>query len=773
MPSASLPVGADPRGGTTLARYGRYEPATGSFVLTGEPPRKWVNVHYNAPGDDELYSEITSLGDGQTTARDRAGNTCVLVTYAHKYLALRDDETNEAFCPGGAPVLRDVTARATTYHAAHTTTAGAALGLRAQHRVFVPRTEMFEAWTLTLENLTDRPRRVSVFAFALFALTGKTAEGKSVFKDNSSAIHPELGGVVVANRHRLATDRFKGYLLTLADCAGASGYRDHFTHGDFSLSTPRLLHGWNCDNRPGCGPDCAGIVQVRLALAPRAPGRIDFLLGQTSGLADALAVRARTTPASLDAACAEQIATENARAARFTISTGHAHVDGLVNHFAKKQMVSYLINKSGFRDNLQNDMGLALCDYPLVRANLLRALASQLPSGDVPHGFRPLNPLPYADQPCWVLHCLPWIIQESGDFALLDEPVPFAKSGESAPVWDHLVRAMRFLAAQTGANGLCDQRFADWDDGLEPSEKAGPRESVMVTQQFCLGLLEIATLADRRGDAALAAEARGIHTEFSRRLNEVAWDGDWYARTITASGYTAGTHTAAEGRIFMYCQPWAVLSRTAPGDRARRCMEAVDRLCEFDAGFSLVEPPYSHFDERIGKKSAMRPHYATNGGCYCHAAGFKAVADCMLGRAEEAWRTVLKTVPDRPWLPLDVSQADPFSFTTWYDRTPENYGRSQYAWRTGTACWFSMVIVEWILGARRHYDGLLIDPCLPRALPRAQLTRHFRGATYHIAIDNTALRGRGVCSLHLDGRPITGPLLPDLRTGEHHVEVVV
>lgn len=773
MPHLTQPTTDLSRGGATLARYGGYDSATGEFLLTGEPPRKWVNVHYNAPGDHELYAEITNIGDGQITARDRAGNTCVLVSYDHKYLYIRDDETHEAFCPGGAPILRDVADRRTTYHAACTVTRGTALGLRAAQRTFVPADEMFEAWTLTLANLTDRPRRVSVFAFALFALTGKTAEGKPVFKDNSSTIHPEIGGVIVGNRHRLATDRFKGYLVTLGDFAGANGYRDHFTHADFSLSTPRLLRGWDCDNRPGCGPDCAGIVQVRLTLPPHQSRRADFLLGQTSGAKEVRAIRARTTPAGLDAACAAQIARENARAARFWIDTGHAHVDGLVNHFAKKQMVSYLINKSGFRDNLQNDMGLALCDYPLARANLLRALASQQPDGDVPHSFRPLNRLPYADKPCWVLHCIPWIVQESGDLALLDERVPFCDSGTDGTIWEHMVRAMRFLAAHTGAHGLCDQRFADWDDGLEPSEQTGARESVMVTQQFCLGLLELAELAARRGETELAREARALHADFSGRLNAVAWDGEWYARTFTASGYVAGTHTAEEGRIFMYCQPWAVLSRTAPGDRALRCMQAVDRLCEFDAGFSLVEPPYSRFDERIGKKSAMRPYYATNGGCYCHAAGFKAVADCMLGRSEEAWRTVLKVVPDSPWLPLSASQAEPFAFTNCYDRTPENYGRAQYAWRTGTASWFSMVLVEWILGARRHYDGLLVDPCLPRALPRARLTRHFRGAVYHFEIDNTALRSRGVRSLRLDGREISGNLLPDLRHGEHRVEVVV
>lgn len=47
------------------------------------------------------------------------------------------------------------------------------------------------------------------------------------------------------------------------------------------------------------------------------------------------------------------------------------------------------------------------------------------------------------------------------------EPVPYFKSNESCSVWDHELRAMRFLANDLGKNGLCDQHHADWNDGLE------------------------------------------------------------------------------------------------------------------------------------------------------------------------------------------------------------------------------------------------------------------------------------------------------------------
>lgn len=768
---------------SSIQNYGHFDDADGCFVLTNpNPPRKWVNVHYNRPGNQpdlhEIYAEISNIGDGPIRVRDYAGNTCHLVSYDCKYAYIRDDETNQTFNPGGQPVAHDVTDFSCRYYAGKTViqSTAADMGLRATQRVFVPRDEVFECHTITVDNLTDRPRTVSVFVYAMFKLYGTTAAGKGVGMDNATSCLKEIGGVWCVNRDRTVPNgRFNGYIVTLNDAeyVGSTGYRDHFTRMDFSLGSPKLLWGWNADNRVWAGPDSAGAVQVRVKIGPRQSKRVDVLIGQAASVDEIKAVRARNTPASLDAACEQQERLERERAGKFRIETGFKSQDSLVNDFAKKQMVSYLIDKSGFRDNLQNDMGLSMCDWPMARENLLRALSSQYADGNVPHSFRPLNLLQYADKPCWVLHCIPWCIKESGDLKMLDEVVPFFKSDDKGTVWEHMLRTMRYLAKDTGEHGLCDQHFADWDDGLEPSEETGARESVMVTQQFAFGLLEMQTLARLRGDKAVEEEARKLHVEFTRRLNEVAWDGRWYQRTICGTGYRAGSHVNDQGKIFAYCQSWAVLSQTAPGDRAKICMEAVDEMCEREVGIALVEPAFWRFDGRIGKFSIGRPGFATNGGFYCHAAGFKGVADCMLHRPEQAFNTYLKTLPDSPWNPLDRSQAEPFSFTNCYDLYPEKYGVSQYPWRTGTASWFSMLILEWILGARRSYAGLLIDPCLSKQVPHAKVKRTFRGATYLIDIDNTAGRCVGTRSITLDGKKIDGNVLPDLRSGEHRVAVVI
>lgn len=759
---------------SSIEQYGRFIDEEACFELINEPPRKWSNLHYNKIGDDEIYSEISNIGDGPTWCRDKEGVKCELVSYDSKYMYIRDDESGTVFCPWGAPAPQAVENRSCRYYAAKTVISGTCEGLKATQRIFVPQNHLLEAWSIFLRNNSDRPRTISLFAYAMFQLTGCNAEGNSVNKDNYAQVISEIGGVFVTNRNTFVpTDKFKGYLIAINDFYAGNAYRDHFLRSEFSVGTPKILWGWDCDNRSGFGPDCAGIVQIKLYIPPKTETRADFLLGQASSLDQVKQIRNELSPERLDELCLEQEKTESRRSAAFRVDTGYSHYDALMNHFVKKQMYSYLINKSGFRDNLQLDCAMAMIDYPVAENNFLCALASQYANGTVPHGFRPLNKLQYADKPAWIFLTLSDLIKESGDFSLLEKNVPYLSTDESGTVWDHAVRAMRYLAKDLGRNGLCDQHHADWNDGLEATSEAGNRESVMVTQQFCYGLREMAELANRTGQEKIKNEAVSLYDSLKERLNNVAWDGEWYVRTICEDGYRIGSKDNQEGKIFLNSQSWAVISGIANEERADLCMSSVDRDIETDLGFRICNPGFSKYDPRVGRMSNGIPDHIENGGCYNHAAGFKGVADCMLGRAEEAWRTFVKVAPDNPDNPVSVSGTEPFSFTNSYSMCPYIYGQAGYPWRTGTAAWFTILLVEWILGARRSYDGLLIDPCLPKVIPFASVRRTFRGAVYEIEIDNTTGKGKGVSSIAVDENAVKGNILPVFNEGVHNVKVIL
>jgi len=55
----------------------------------------------------------------------------------------------------------------------------------------------------------------------------------------------------------------------------------------------------------------------------------------------------------------------------------------------------------------------------------------------------------------------------------------------------------------------------------------------------------------------------------TERINKVSWDGAWYKRGFTDSGYAYGSAKNKKGKIFLNTQSWAVLSGV-PSKKDRR-----------------------------------------------------------------------------------------------------------------------------------------------------------------------------------------------------------
>lgn len=748
----------------TVSRYGRFLEDGRCFETRGEPPRRWANLHTGRFGaDPEVVDEVSHQGDGPLRLRAADGRECRVVDHEGTYLYVRDDADRTTFCPGGGPAPTPVTGHTARFHPERTELCATCAELRATERIFVPLDLPLEIRTLMVENLSDRPRTLSVFAYAAFAFSPARC----------ARPEPETGGVFAWSHNPKDPDPLQRAFLGFVNGSDqATAHREAFLRAEASPATPRILWEDDLVERGGFEFQAIGAIRKRLRLSPGGTARVDVLLGHAQDPAAAAALRRGLTPARIDALCAKQTAFHHERESTYRVGFGHPNLEALANHFLKKQVYGYLIAKSGFRDNLQVAQALVLSDPHTALTVVERALASQHAEGWPPACFRPLRNSRRADMPAWILTVVPELVKETGDFDWLHRPVPFL-DGSPGTVWDHLLRAMRCLAEDSGPHGLCRLHEGDWNDGLSPRGETGERESVMVTQQFCAGLRETAGLARRLHETSVAGEAEDLYRVFAERINRVAWDGEWYQRVLCGDGTRVGSAGSEEGRIFMNAQSWAVLSGIAPPDRAIRCMDAVEAHLALDIGYRVCAPPFSRFDPRVGLASNTLPGHIENGGCYNHAAGFKAVADCVLKRPEQAWRTFRKVAPDNPDNPVARSRMEPFALVNMFFAHDFAYGEAFYPWRTGTGAWITLLLVEWILGARRDYNGLRIDPCLPGEIPKARVRRRFRGAVYDIHIDNTSGRGHTPKEIRLDGAPLDGTFLPDLREGEHRVDVVL
>jgi cellobiose phosphorylase len=100
-------------------------------------------------------------------------------------------------------------------------------------------------------------------------------------------------------------------------------------------------------------------------------------------------------------------------------------------------------------------------------------------------------------------------------------------------------------------------------------------------------------------------------------------------------------------------------------------------------------------------------------------------------------------------------------------------GRGGWTWYTGSAGWLYQLLLESLLGLRRHGDRLRVEPLLPRHWPGFELRyRHGGSTVYEIRCRRAGPHEPAV--VRIDGQPSvdgTIPLHDDGRTVG--VEVVV
>lgn len=358
---------------------------------------------------------------------------------------------------------------------------------------------------------------------------------------------------------------------------------------------------------------------------------------------------------------------------------------------------------------------------------------------------------------------------ETGELGFFDHRIPYANGG-SGTVYEHLTRILDFSSEYVGPHDICQGLRADWNDCLN----LGGGESAMVSFMHHWVLryfVEAARHLGREEDAAhYAAAMDRVHQACEREL----WDGAWYIRGFTKKGQKIGTHAAAEGKVFLNAQSWAVYSGVATGPRALQCMDAVDEHLYSRYGLHLVWPSYTHPDDDIGYITRVYPGIKENGSIFSHPNPWAVIAECLLGRGDRAMRFYDAILPYHQNDQIEVRQAEPYSYCQFImGRDHTGHGRARHPWLTGTAAWFYTAATKYILGIRVGWDGLTVDPCVPADWRGFEVTRAWRGARYHIRVENPDGAMKGVRRLELDGAPVRGPIPVQAAGSEHQVRAVM
>lgn len=804
-------------------KYGHFDDERREYVISRpDTPYPWINYL----GCENFFGLISNTSGGYCFYRDARMLRLTRYRYNNvptdaggRYFYISDDGT--VWNPGWAPVKTELDSYECRHGLGYTEISSRKNGLQATQTSFIPLGADCELHRIELENLSAKSKKVKLFSFVEFCLWN-AFDDMTNFQRNYSTGEVEVIGSAIYHKteYRERRNHYAVFGVN-AEISGFDTDRESFLGSYNGFGNPAAVFEGKPRNSVASGWAPIGSHYIETELAPGEKKSYIFVLGYCENPADRkweapnvinkepaqkLLTRFRTDE-QFDRAFAELKKHWEGLLSTFRLQSGDERLDRMVNIWNQYQcMVTFNMSRSasyfesgigrgmGFRDSAQDLLGFVHLIPSRARERILDIAATQMEDGGAYHQYQPLTKRGnldvgsgFNDDPLWLIFGVNAYIRESGDWSILREKVPFDNKEETAaPLFEHLKRSFTHILQNLGPHGLPLIGRADWNDCLNlncysetPGEsfqtcdnvESGVAESVFIAGMFVFIGPAYAEICRRMGDEEGAKSAEKEIAAMTDAVLQHGWDGDWFLRAYDAHGEKVGSNECSEGKIFIEPQGFCVMAGIGKENgKAARALESVHRLMDSKYGIVLNWPPYTSYHLNLGEISSYPPGYKENGGIFCHNNPWISIAETVLGHGDRAFEVYRKTCPAYLEDVSDIHRTEPYVYSQMI-AGPEaaRFGEAKNSWLTGTAAWTFYDVSQYVLGIRPQFDGLEVDPCIPSAMKSFKVERRFRGADYVIEVDNSAGAQKGIKSMTVDGKPVSGNLLPVYSDNKRHI----
>jgi len=785
-------------------QYGRFSDDRMEYIITKpDTPRPWFNYLFN----EHYHALVSNTGGGFSYYKDPKFYR--FLKYDHlstdrpgRYCFIKDTKAKKAWSANWQPTREKLDSYKCTHGLGYTKIESKKNGIESELSYLVTLKDPVELWKLKLTNTSKNKKHLKVFPYAELVCGDVSLEihYRNILVLYNQAYFDKKLKAIVAFKHSFIPKKHFGYgfMSSSEKPEGFDTVRETFLGKYNDCDIPEGVAKGKCSNTECRGEEMVGTFELDVQLDAGESKEIVLCLGyvekkeQIEGLLDKYK--------GVDKFEKELAAVKKYwkhEVDRLHVETPDDDFNTMVNIWGKYQLfaITHWRGTShyhgvegglGYRDTAQDAEGLFSQDAKLAKAKLEKILYYQYNCGHAVSGFSDIEGtwekmgqaglVMKADVAVWLPYAVVSYLKETGDFDYLDKVVPFHDGGE-ATVYEHVLRAIRYLSTATGAHGLPLIGKADWNDAYDAVGIKKKGESVWLGMAFCRACQQVAELAEFIGDAHIADEMRKMYRKMRTTVNKVGWDGDWYLAAFNDKGLKIGSKKNAEGKVPLNSQTWAILSGVVTEERMPKVLKKIDKYLDTDYGPALFLPSYTQYNDGIGRVTAFAEGTKENAAVFSHACAFKIVSDCLIKRAPEAFDTYKKLCPMSKYKKNhDEYKVEPYVWSEYVvgPGSKHRFGEGAFTWNTGTSPWMFTAATEWILGVRREFDGLLIDPCMPADWKKAFIRRPFRGSTYEVTIHNPKGKTHGVNYITVDGKMQTSNLVIPHRDGKiHKVEVMM
>ena len=777
--------------------FGHFDDAFREYVIT-DPATPWPWINYL--GTEDFFSLISNTAGGYCFCKDAKFRRILRYRYngvpmddGGRYYYVKDGDT--VWNPGWKPCKTPLDFYECRHGMGYTRVTGEKDGLKADVLFFVPIGHRCEVHRVKLTNTGAAKKSFQLYSFVEWCLWNASTDMEN-FQRNLSTGQVEIEGNVLYHKteYRERRDHYAFFGVNRA-FDGFDTDRETFIGMYNGFHAPQQVLAGTSGNSVAHGWSPVASHRFDLSLEPGETQELIFVLGyvenapeekfvapQVINKAKAQAMMdAFATGAQVDAAFSQLRAFWDDLLDRFIVESEVPELDRTVNVWNQYQcMITFFFSRSasyfesgigrgmGFRDSNQDLAGIVHLIPDRARQRIIDIASTQFPDGGCYHQYQPLTKRGnndigggFNDDPLWLIFGTVAYIRETGDFGILNEPVPFDNQpGTEVSLLEHLKISFQHVTDNLGPHGLPLIGRADWNDCLnlncfsdnpdesfqttENKTEGSKAESLMIAGLFVAEGKDFVELLSHPSVAADPEYVLGVKESVAameKAVKQYGWDGEWFLRAYDYYGRKIGSNECEEGKVFIESQGWCTMARI--GAEEGLCDKALDsakKYLECEYGLVLNNPAYTKYYIDYGEISSYPQGYKENAGIFCHNNPWVIIGEALAGHAEDAWRHYKKITPAFT-KDQELRKIEPYVFCQMVaGKDAEKPGEGKNSWLTGTAAWTWKAVSEALLGIKPQFDGLLVEPCIPIGTYR--IHRRFRDAEYDLIIRNSGKGGK-------------------------------
>ena len=805
-------------------KYGYFDDTTREYVITN-PKTPWPWINYL--GNKDFFSLISNTAGGYSFYKDAKFRRITRYRYngvpmdaGGRYFYIKDGDT--IWNPGWKPTKTPLDSYECRHGMNYTIIKGVKNGIEAKALFFVPLDTHAEITKLALTNKSNEKKTFKLFSFMEWCLWNAATDMEN-FQRNFSTGEVEVEGSTIYHKTEYKERRnHYAFFNVNTPINGFDTDRETFVGLYNGFDEPEAVTEGAARNSVAHGWSPIASHYIEVSLAPGESKDFIFTLGYIENLQDEKweskgvinKTRAKQLMSRFDTAEKVDRAFDELRAYwdtlldKFKLTTGDERLDRMVNIWNQYQcMITFCFSRSasffesgigrgmGFRDSNQDLVGFVHQIPERARERIIDIASTQFADGGCYHQYQPLTKRGnndigggFNDDPMWLVFGTCAYIRETGDFSILEEPVPFDNQpGTEVALLEHLRVSFNHVIDNLGPHGLPLIGRADWNDCLnlncfsqDPNEsfqttenktEGSKAESLMIAGPFVFYGKEDADLCRALGKNEEADRAQLHVDKMVDAVKKHGWDGEWFLRAYDFYGNKVGSEENKEGKIFIESQGWCTMAGIGlESGLVEKSLDSVKNYLDCEHGIVLNYPAYTEYIVEYGEISTYPAGYKENGGIFAHNNPWVIIGETVLGRGDMAWEYYKKICPAYLEDRSELHKVEPYVYCQMTaGKEAFKPGEAKNSWLTGTAAWNWYAITQFILGIRPGYDGLEINPCIPKEWDGYEVNRKFRDADYKIIVSNPQHVNKGVGRITLNGTAIEGPVIPVQEPGSKNV----